>query len=69
MKYRYTEKEVRMKKFIVITFALFLAIPAISFAGSADSRWDVTIGGFIKADFGYTTQSQGADYRTALARV
>ena len=30
------------------------------------SRWDVTIGGYIKADFGYTTQSQGADYRTAL---
>ena len=55
-----------MKKFIVIALALFLAIPAISFAGSATSRWDVTIGGFVKFDMGYATQSVGADYRTAL---
>jgi hypothetical protein len=54
-----------MKKFIVIVVALFLTIPAISFAGSADSRWDVTIGGFVKFDMGYATQSLGADYRTA----
>ncbi len=54
-----------MKRFIVIVVALFLAIPAISFAGTADSRWDVTIGGFVKFDMGYATQSLGADYRTA----
>ena len=54
-----------MKKFIVFAVAAFLALPVVSFAGSADSRWDVTIGGFIKADFGYATQSLGADYRTA----
>jgi hypothetical protein len=65
LKHKNTEKEVRMKKFIVIALALFLAIPAISYAGSATSRWDVTIGGYIKADFGYTTQSQGADYYKA----
>jgi hypothetical protein len=66
LKRKNTKKEARMKKFIVIALALFLAIPAISFAGSATSRWDVTIGGYIKADFGYTTQSQGADYAVAL---
>ena len=60
LKRKNTKKEARMKKFIVIALALFLAIPAISFAGSATSRWDVTIGGYIKADFGYATQGQGA---------
>ena len=65
LKRKNTKKEARMKKFIVIALALFLAIPAISFAGSATSRWDVTIGGYIKADFGYTTQLQGADYYKA----
>jgi hypothetical protein len=65
LKRKNTEKEARMKKFIVIALALFLAIPAISFAGSATSRWDLTIGGYIKADFGYTTQAQGADYFAA----
>ena len=65
LKRKNTNKEVRMKKFIVIALALFLAIPAISYAGSATSRWDVTIGGYIKADFGYATQGQGADYAVA----
>ncbi|OPX97425.1 MAG: hypothetical protein A4E58_01400 [Syntrophorhabdus sp. PtaB.Bin006] len=55
-----------MKKFVVIMLALLLAVPAISFAGSATSRWDVTIGGYVKFDMGYEDQSsQGADYRYA----
>ncbi|OPY74342.1 MAG: hypothetical protein A4E63_00778 [Syntrophorhabdus sp. PtaU1.Bin050] len=55
-----------MKKFVVIALALFLAVPAISFAGSATSRWDVTIGGYVKFDMGYMDQSHaGADYRYA----
>jgi hypothetical protein len=59
-------KEVGMKKFIVIALALLLAVPAISFAGSATSRWDVTIGGYVKFDMGYMDQShQGADYYSA----
>ena len=65
LKRKNTKKEARMKKFIVIALALFLAIPAISFAGSATSRWDLTIGGYIKADFGYAFQGQGADYYKA----
>lgn len=65
LKRKNTQKEVRMKKFIVVALALFLAIPAISFAGSATSRWDVTIGGYIKFDMGYSFQAQGADYYKA----
>ncbi|HBA54116.1 MAG TPA: hypothetical protein DCZ04_06595, partial [Syntrophorhabdus aromaticivorans] len=55
-----------MKKFIVIALALLLAVPALSFAGSATSKWDVTIGGYVKFDMGYMDQShQGADYVVA----
>jgi len=55
-----------MKRFIVFAVAILLILPVVSHAGSADSRWDVTIGGFVKADFGYATQGQGADYSAAL---
>jgi hypothetical protein len=50
-----------MKKTIIVMLALFLALPAISFAGSATSRWDMTIGGYVKFDMGYNTQGQGQD--------
>jgi hypothetical protein len=46
-----------MKKTLVVMLALFLAIPAISYAGSATSRWDLTIGGDIKFDMGWADQS------------
>jgi hypothetical protein len=55
-----------MKSFIIFAVAVLLMIPVISHAGSADSRWDLTIGGLIKFDMGYATQSQGADYSAAL---
>jgi hypothetical protein len=44
---------------------LFLALPAISLAGSATSRWDLAIGGYVKLDMGYADQGVGADYSTA----
>ena len=44
-----------MKKGLLVFVVLFLAIPALSFAGSATSRWDLTIGGFVKADTAYTS--------------
>jgi hypothetical protein len=50
-----------MKRFLVLFAVLLLALPAVSFAGSATSRWDVTIGGFVKADFGYTDQGVSGD--------
>jgi hypothetical protein len=54
-----------MKRLLVFVVAALIALPGVSFAGSADSRWDLTIGGYVKADFGYTTQSLGADYSSA----
>lgn len=60
-----SQKEVVMKKLLVFALALFLAVPALSFAGSATSKWDVTIGGFVKFDMGYASQAQGADYGVA----
>ncbi len=55
-----------MKKLVIIGLALFLALPALSYAGSATSRWDMTIGGYIAFDYGYASQAVGADYLVAL---
>jgi hypothetical protein len=67
-----------MKKIILIVLAVCLAMPAISFAGTATSRWDLTIGGTVKftagwSDYGVGDLSSGgtapradrAGYRTA----
>ncbi len=50
-----------MKKTIIVMLALFLALPAISYAGSATSRWDMTIGGYVKFDMGYSDTGNGQD--------
>jgi hypothetical protein len=55
-----TKKEVGMKKIIVVMLALFLAVPAITYAGSATSKWDLVVGGQVKFDMGYNTQSIGS---------
>ena len=60
------KKEVGMKRFFVIALALLLAVPAISYAGSASSRWDVMIGGYIKMDFGYSDQMRANRYAVPL---
>jgi hypothetical protein len=54
-------KETRMKRAIIVVITFLLALPAIGFAGSATSRWDLTIGGYVKFDMGYATQGQGQD--------
>lgn len=54
-----------MKGFVVISVAALLILPAVSHAGSAESRWDLTVGGFIKFDMGYATQGVNADYNKA----
>lgn len=43
-----------MKK-VLFVLALLL-IPAMAFAGSATSRWDLTIGGYVKVELGYSDQ-------------
>ncbi len=50
-----------MKKLVLVLLAVFLVIPALSNAGSVSSRYDVTFGGFVKYDLGYTTQNANAD--------
>jgi len=54
-----------MKKVIIVALALFLAIPAISYAGSVTSRWDVVIGGYVKFDMGYNDKGVAADFMLA----
>jgi len=49
-----------MKK-VLIVVALLLALPALSFAGSATSRWDISIGGYVKFDVGYISQNVNQD--------
>ncbi len=50
-----------MKKLVLVMLALFLVIPAMSNAGSVSSRYDVTFGGFVKMDVGWSSQSNNAD--------
>jgi hypothetical protein len=50
-----------MKKSALWLVVLCILVPVISYAGSATSRWDVSIGGFVKADFGYADQGASAD--------
>jgi len=50
-----------MKKTAFLLLALFLLIPAMSNAGSMSSRYDVTFGGFVKYDLGWTSQNANAD--------
>lgn len=53
------EKEEGMKKICVLVLALCLAVPAISHAGNATSRFDINIGGNIKIDLGWSDQTNG----------
>jgi len=50
-----------MKKVVILFIAVMLALPAMSYAGSATSRWDLTIGGMVKVDYFYADQSSNQD--------
>jgi hypothetical protein len=52
-----------MKKFVIVMLALLIAVPA--YAGTVGSKWDVTFGGYIKFDMGWSNQEAGADAITA----
>jgi len=58
-------KEVGMKKIVLVLLALFIAVPMVSDAGSVTSRWDMTIGGFVKFDAGWASQGVSGDYMFA----
>jgi len=55
-----------MKRFFVVMFALFIVLPAIADAGSVTSKYDVTIGGYVKMDLGWGSQNTGPDYSAAV---
>jgi len=55
-----------MKKTAFLLLALLLAVPALSNAASVTSRYDVTFGGFVKYDLGYSTQNTHADPAAAF---
>jgi hypothetical protein len=46
-----------MKKLVIVALAVFLAMPVLSHAGSATSRWDLTIGGYIATIVQYSDQA------------
>jgi hypothetical protein len=51
-----------MKVRLAALVVLLLGLPALSFAGSATSRWDLSIGGYVKFDIGWADQAVGPDY-------
>jgi hypothetical protein len=54
-----------MKKALIVFVALMLAVPAVSYAGSATSRWDLTLGGYVKFDMVWANKAVGVDNRVS----
>jgi hypothetical protein len=52
-----------MKKVLTVFIALLLSVPAVTHAGSATSRWDMTLGGYVKFDLVYANKAVGVDNR------
>jgi hypothetical protein len=50
-------------RILILVVALFLMTPLVAHAGSANSRWDMTLGGFTVFDVVYNTKAQGVDVR------
>jgi hypothetical protein len=63
------KKEDGMKKLVIVALALFLALPVLSHAGSATSRWDLTIGGYVYMQAGWVDQDVGSGYKNAQRRT
>jgi hypothetical protein len=61
------KKEVGMKKLVIVALAVFLAMPVLSQAGSATSRWDLTIGGYIATILQYSDQADAAPWGATYA--
>ncbi|OPY61646.1 MAG: hypothetical protein A4E57_04150 [Syntrophorhabdaceae bacterium PtaU1.Bin034] len=54
-----------MKKSLIVIAALLLALPVVSHAGSATSRWDMVLGGYVKFDVVYADKAVGTDNRAS----
>jgi len=57
-----------MKKLIILAVAVLLALPVVSYAGSASSRWDLTIGGYVKFDVVWADQYTNPDITFAARK-
>jgi len=57
-----------MKKLLLALFVISLIVPALGNAGSVSSRYDVTFGGFVKYDLGYSSQNTSADAGSAFRK-
>lgn len=51
----------KMQRLVLVVFTLLFAIPALSNAGTVSSRYDVTFGGFVKYDLGWSSQNMPGD--------
>jgi hypothetical protein len=59
------KQEARMKKLTILFLALIIAVPAMSYAGSATSRWDLVIGGMVKFDVGWVDHVNRSAFNTS----
>ncbi len=50
-----------MKRFLVLSVVMMLVVPVVSYAGSATSRWGLTIGGAVIFDLSWASQSVNQD--------
>ncbi|OPY68679.1 MAG: hypothetical protein A4E57_01633 [Syntrophorhabdaceae bacterium PtaU1.Bin034] len=50
---------------IVVVAILLLTTPAVTHAGSATGRWDMTLGGYVKFDVVYADKAVGVDNRVS----
>jgi hypothetical protein len=57
-----------VKRSLSLALGLVLALPVISFAGSATSKWDLAIGGYVKFDVGWAGQSAGLSHSSPWRR-
>ena len=61
------KKEDGMKKLVIVAIAVLLALPVLSYAGSATSRWDMTIGGFVQMHMGWVDSQMGSAFNKNAA--
>jgi hypothetical protein len=50
-------------KTLILVIALLLTMPVVTHAGSATSRWDITLGGFVKFDTVWANKAVGVENR------
>lgn len=59
-------KKIGMRKVAVLLFALMLASPIVTYAGSVTSKYDVTIGGYVKLGVNWVNQAQSLGYMVPM---